>query len=56
VALGWARADAAGTEADPGLVGALIGLRGGEVSGPAPPDVTQAVDALLSLSAPPETD
>ncbi|HEY6552044.1 MAG TPA: dephospho-CoA kinase, partial [Vicinamibacteria bacterium] len=54
--LGRARAHAAGAHADPDLVGALIGLRGGEVSGSAPPEVTQAVDALLSLSARPETD
>jgi dephospho-CoA kinase len=54
--LGRARAHAAGANADPDLVGALIGLGGGEVSGPAPPDVSESVDALLSLSAPPETD
>jgi hypothetical protein len=54
--LGRARAHAAGANADPDLLGALIGLRGGEVSGPTPPDVRQAVEALLLLSARPETD
>jgi hypothetical protein len=53
--LGRGRSDTSNANADPDLVGALFGLRGGNLPGPAPPDVADAVDTLFSLSARPGT-